>query len=261
MKARELYHSLDFLGKTQQNWAFSHLVGKDYGEVFLDNPEVKGIKEKLLQIKRGHKKGIPLAYLLEESYFYGRRFYVNSDVLIPRPETEGLVERALDLPWKKALDLCTGSGVIATTLYLEKGGHIQGVDLSHKALALAKKNAKELGAQVDFSQGDLFSGLSGKFDLIISNPPYIKTASMMDLEVSLYEPHLALDGGRDGLDLIRRILEEAPSYLNPGGHLLLEIGDEQADKLLCLGQSFCGRIEVDLAKKPRYYIGRKKEIC
>lgn len=261
MKAKELYHSLAFLGKTQQNWAFSTLTGKSYGDVFLENPPMPGARAKLEKLKKDYEGGIPLAHILEESYFYGRRFFVSPQVLIPRPETEGLVERALALSWKKALDLCTGSGIIAISLYLERGGDIQGVDLSEEALLVAKKNARDLEASVDFLKSDLFSAVSGKFDLIISNPPYIKRGDIQDLEVGSFEPTMALDGGEDGLDLIRRILGQAPHYLNPRGHLLLEIGHEQGQEILCLARGFCGRIEEDLAGKARYFIGRKKEIC
>lgn len=261
MKARELYNRLDFLGRTQQNWTFSYLTGRDYGDVFLDNPHLEVENEKLERIIQGYCEGIPLAYLLGESHFYGRRFTVNSHVLIPRPETEGLVERALALPWKTALDLCTGSGVIAITLFLERRKPIQAVDLSGEALEVARKNALDLCADVNFSKGDLFEGIDKRFDLVISNPPYIERAALKNLDVSRYEPMLALDGGDDGLDLIRRLIQEAPRYLNPGGYLLLEIGDAQGEDILCMAEDFYGKIERDLAGKPRYFIGRKKEIC
>lgn len=256
MKAREIYSSLAYLGKSQQNWAFFHLVGKAYGDVFLDNPELD-VEERLEEIEEAYRGGQPLAYILGESYFYGRRFNIDKRVLIPRPETEGLVERALELSWERALDLCTGSGVIAISLALERGLRIQALDISGPALELARLNAQELSAPVDFFKSDLFEGVSGDFDLIISNPPYIRSSSLGELEVSKREPLLALDGGEEGLDIIIRIIEGARIHLKKGGHLLLEIGDDQGQDILNLTQDFYGRIEEDLAGKPRYYIGRK----
>lgn len=263
MKAREFYRSFAFLGKTQQNWIFHALLGKDYGHVYLENPQ---IQEKVLL--RGKflieeaKKGVPLAYLLGESYFYGRRFKVTEDVLIPRPETEGLVERALALPWESALDLCTGSGVIAITLALERKTLVKGLDISEKALGIAQENGAALGAAVEFFPSDLFSNVQGSYDLIISNPPYVETGEVLKLSVGKWEPHLALDGGKEGLDLIKRIFDQAPHYLKEGGYLLLEIGENQAEATLQMAEEcFYGTINVDLANKVRYFVGKKRKSC
>lgn len=256
MKARDIYQALAYLGRTQQNWAFFHLVGKAYGEVYLDNPSFD-LEEELLRIEASYNEGLPLAYILEESYFYGRKFYVDERVLIPRPETEGLVERALGLEWEKALDLCTGSGVIAISLALEKGLQVDAGDISGSALEVARRNVRDLGARVRLIESDLYEKIQGVYDLIISNPPYIKREALKDLEVARKEPRLALDGGLEGLDLIRRIFEGAKDQLKAGGYLLLEIGDDQGQEILGLSDGFCGRIEEDLAGKTRYYLGRK----
>lgn len=261
MKARELYRSLAYLGRSQQNWAFSHLSGKDYGQVYLDDPDIEVDEARLGEIKEAYLSGRPLAYILEEAYFFGRKFYVNDQVLIPRPETEGLVERALELEWNRALDLCTGSGVIALSLAQERpGADISAIDISPGALEVARKNAGDMGLDVDFTLSDLYQQVEGDYDLIISNPPYIKTNELKDLEVAGQEPLLALDGGPQGLDLYKRIFAGAKEHLRPGGHLLLEIGDEQGEDILRLSQGFCGRIERDLAGKVRYYLGRRKDV-
>lgn len=257
MRARELYKSLAYLGKTQQNWAFFHLTGQDYGQVFIDNPDFP-VDKRLEEIGLLYSQGLPLAYILGEAYFYGRRFEVSEDVLIPRPETEGLVERALELKWDSALDLCTGSGVIAISLALERpSSRIRAVDISPKALEVARTNGKELGAEVVFLLSDLYEEVEGSYELIISNPPYIKRGALESLEVARQEPLLALDGGEEGLDIIERIFDGAHTYLKPGGYLLLEIGDDHEEDIVKLTQGFYGKIERDLAGKVRYYIGRK----
>lgn len=265
MKAREFYRILAPLGKTQQSWLFSYLLHKDYGDVYLENPSVEdALVEKAKEIVKRVEDGEPFAYLLAESYFYGRRFKVTSDVLIPRPETEGLVELALDLPWESALDLCTGSGVIAISLDLETGRNrkVDALDLSEKALAIAKENANALSSNVDFFRSDLFSEVEGSYDLLISNPPYVESEEVKRLAVGRFEPHLALDGGGDGLDLIRKIFRDAPKFLKEDGHLLLEIGDNHAEEVIKMSKAyFYGIIKSDLANKVRYFVGKKRKSC
>ncbi len=183
---------------------------------------------------------IPLQHLLGSAWFCGRPFRVNGDVLIPRPETELLAERALDclkeLPEPvSVLDLCTGSGCIAVTLALETGrpGRVLASDLSPAALAVAEENARTLGAEgIRFLQGDLFGAVppAERFGVIVSNPPYIPTEACAGLQPEvLHDPLLALDGGADGLSVLRRIIREAPEHLAEGGWLLLEIGSPQAE--------------------------------
>ena len=180
--------------------------------------------------------GEPIAYLTGTREFYGRPFRVSPDVLIPRPDTELLVELALArMPAGQAmdvLDLGTGSGCIAITLALERPlTRLTAVDRSAAALAVARQNAEDLGARVAFLASDWFAALAGQnFDLIVSNPPYIAAAdphlSRGDVR---FEPLSALAAGLDGLDDLRRLIAEASAHLKPGGTLLLEHGYDQAD--------------------------------
>ncbi len=190
--------------------------------------------------------GRPIAYLIGTKEFFSLPFEVTPDVLIPRPETEILVERTIDLVRKSAplvrsiLDLGTGSGCIAVSL----ARHLPEVrlsasDVSPPALELARRNAKRHGVaeRIEWRAGDLFapwrdgeSGAPTMFDAIVSNPPYVATAPGTPLaqDVRAFEPHVALFAGPDGLDLIRRIAAEAPAHVAPGGHLLMELAFDQA---------------------------------
>lgn len=178
-------------------------------------------------------KRIPLSHITNSRDFYGYTFFVNENVLIPRQETEVLVEEALKVcKGKRVLDLCTGSGCIIISL--AKEGNLKeavGVDISKQALEVATKNAVDLEAEVLFLHSDLFEQVEGTFDVIISNPPYIPTLEIEELmpEVRLHEPMLALDGTADGLAFYRKIINEAKRYLNKGGSVLFEIGHDQGD--------------------------------
>lgn len=183
-------------------------------------------------------KHIPLGYIFGKSYFYGREFKVNENVLIPRQDTEILIDEICkDIKSRQenvsVLDIGTGSGAIAITVQKETNAKVLAVDVSEKALEIAKDNAKHLEVDVEFVQSDLFENVEGKFDFIVSNPPYIETdvIETLDDEVKLNEPILALDGGCDGLDFYRKIVDDAPKYLNKGGKLYFEIGYNQADAL------------------------------
>lgn len=187
----------------------------------------------------------PLQYILGETEFYGYPIKVTPDVLIPRPETEEIVDEAVKaLKGVKnpiVLDLCAGSGCIAVAIAKEiRGSCVIAIDASPKALAIAEKNAflNNTEKSITFLEGDLFaslklSGFEFSFDLIASNPPYIKTPDIETLppEVRLHEPRAALDGGTDGLTLIRRIILDAPKYLKPGRALLMEIGFGEAGEV------------------------------
>mgnify|MGYP002709092967 CR=1 FL=1 len=175
---------------------------------------------------------IPLQHLTGEQEFFGFSFYVNEHVLIPRQDTEILVEEAL----KKArdemhvLDMCTGSGCILLSIMKNKAG-ITGVgaDISSEALEVAKENACRLRTPAQFVQSNLFESVNGSFDMIVSNPPYIATADIGQLmpEVREHEPRLALDGMEDGLYYYKRIISQSPAYLKDGGYLLFETGYDQ----------------------------------
>lgn len=182
---------------------------------------------------------VPLQHILGKAYFYGLEFNVSPSVLIPRPETELLVEHALKAlhAGMSVLDLCTGSGCIAITVSTQCPGiKTDASDVSSEALEVAKRNADANDAPVNFIQSDLFEGISGQYDMILSNPPYISQAEMETLmpEVKDHDPHLALYGGIDGLDFYKKISANATDHLNPGGMLMMEIGAGQANDVSTL---------------------------
>lgn len=199
----------------------------------------------------------PVAYLLGTREFYGRPFAVQPGVLIPRPETELLIDVALE--WVEAIsattvaDVGTGSGCIAITLALEQPGlSIAATERSPEALAIAKHNAEVLGAGViDWRETDLLSGVTGPLDLIVSNPPYVpeRDRDSLSADVRDFEPSQALFAGADGLDVIRRLIPQAISRLRPGGALIMEVGEGQWSAVtIMLEQSGCASVDwhVDL---------------
>jgi release factor glutamine methyltransferase len=207
--------------------------------------------------------GVPLPYVLGEWEFYGRKFQVSPAVLIPRPETELLVERALE--WlarhpdrRRVVDIGTGSGVIALTLAAEIPDLVvTAVDISAEALAVARQNgaAHALEDRISWVQTDLLAELDGPFDLITANLPYIPSETLRGLKVFQTEPGLALDGGVDGLDLIERLLAEAGKTLAPGAALLLEIEAGQGESARKLAAKYFPNADVqvksDYAGRPR----------
>ena len=184
----------------------------------------------LIARRRNHE---PVQYITGEQEFCGLCFQVQPGVLIPRPETELLAEAVFTAAkGKRVLDMCTGSGCIAVTVAkLGSPAFMAASDYSADALAVARRNAALLEADVTFFQGDLFENIDGLYDIIVSNPPYIKSSVVDELmpEVRAYEPRLALDGTEDGLLFYRRIAAEAKDYLVPGGRLLFEIGHDQGE--------------------------------
>ena len=207
----------------------------------------------------------PLQYLLHTQPFLGRDFYVDERVLIPRPETELLAERAIaalrEHPHPVALDLCCGSGALAVSMALEvPGAQIHAADLSPDALAVTAKNAELLGASVTLHQGDLFAAVPEiAFDVIVNNPPYIPTMDCLTLQEEVRrEPLMALDGGADGLNFYRRIASDAPKFLRPGGILLLEVGFDQAEAVMALLADFADvQAHEDYQHIPRMIEARK----
>lgn len=212
--------------------------------------------------------GEPTQYLIGAKEFYGRRFAVDPRVLIPRSETELLVEAALravpkDAP-ARVLDLCTGSGCIAVSIAADRPqASVWATDISHAALEVAKANAArhQVDGRVSFFQGDLFSAFpeDATFDVIVSNPPYIKRGDLAALQKEVQrEPVTALDGGEDGLHLLRQIIAAALPRLKAGGLLALEIGDDQGAevKTLLLQAGYHNvRIEKDMAQNDRLAFG------
>ncbi len=210
------------------------------------------------------KASMPLQYILGTQGFMGMELKVTPDVLIPRQDTEVLVEQVLSDGVKdmSVLDLCTGSGCILLGLIKNESGiKGTGADVSEKALKVAKENAKDQGINAEWILSDLYALVKGKFDVITSNPPYIRT-SEIDLlmpEVGKYEPRAALDGGADGLDFYKRIVKEAPAHLNAGGRLYLEIGSEQGEAVstLLTDNGFSEvRVIRDYARLDRVVTGR-----
>lgn len=176
---------------------------------------------------------VPLQHLLGYQDFMGLRFQVNEHVLIPRQDTEILVEEAMRYlhDGMRILDLCTGSGcILLSLLHYSNDCEGTGVDISKEALRVAALNAELLGIKADFLKSDLYEKVTGKFDLLVSNPPYIERKVIPTLmeEVREYDPYIALDGGEDGLDFYRRIIGGAQDYLKRGGQILMEIGSGQA---------------------------------
>ena len=188
--------------------------------------------------------GRPLWYILGDTEFYGYKIKVDERVLIPRPETELLTEQVLRTAEQgnKVLDLCTGSGCIAIAL-AKKGAEkeliVTASDISADALALAQENAKRNGADIKFIESDLLDGVRGKFNIIVCNPPYIKSGDIPGLQKEVqFEPKGALDGGEDGLDFYRRLAKEAPRHLVKGGTLFMECGVGQAQEIVKLFKKF-----------------------
>lgn len=212
---------------------------------------------------------IPLQHLTKEQEFMGLTFEVNEKVLIPRQDTEILVETVLeDLePNMRVLDVCTGSGcILISLLKMLQDGRGQdtvkgvGVDISKEALEVAKKNARKHNTEAVFLQSDLFESVEGMYDIIVSNPPYIKTEEIEKLEdeVKLHDPMLALDGKEDGLYFYRKIIKESRKYLKKNGKLYFEIGHTQGEEVKTLMEEagFSDvRVKKDLAGLDRVVYG------
>jgi len=201
-------------------------------------------------------EGMPTQYITGTQEFFGRDFRVTSDVLIPRPETEHLIETALKYPADTILDIRTGSGAIAITLALETEARLTAADISFAALNVARTNSRRLAALVDFVHCDLGSSLLDRsFDLIVSNPPYVAEADRNTLqkEVRDHEPALALFAGVEGLAVYARLIPEAARLLKPGGRLILELGFNSLEPVRGMLDARWRDIEVtpDLAQVPR----------
>ena len=207
---------------------------------------------------------IPLQYIIGEQEFMGLRFKVNSNVLIPRQDTETLVEQVLKIvkPGMKVLDLCTGSGCVLIS-GLKNAPELTGMgsDISKTALLVAKENAKLHEVDAEWVRSDLFDNITETFDVIMANPPYIPTGEILSLmpEVRDFEPENALDGGADGLDFYRKIAGQVKDYLNPGGYVYMEIGYDQGEAVSELMRN-AGFTEVevikDLARNDRVVKGK-----
>ena len=206
-------------------------------------------EQKYFQLINKHiKDDTPLSHLVGFEYFYDRKFKVTSDVLSPRMETEELVYKVIDYIRKnnltniKILDLCTGSGIIGITLKKELEEFdvkILASDISSRALTVAKENASSLKEDISFVESDLFSNIQDKFDIIVSNPPYIAHDDKKTIKENVlnYDPHLALFAGEEGMYFYRNIIEKSRPYLNEKGIMFLEIGYDQKEKIITLGEN------------------------
>lgn len=221
--------------ETDARFFLEEAAGTDYSHLLMQlrdevPDEVSASLEKYIEAR---KHRIPLQQILGFTEFMGLKFYVNEHVLCPRQDTEVLIEQILknDIGGSRVLDLCTGSGCIAVSLAKLGGADVTATDISEEALTVAARNAQENEVDVHFFRGDLYDALPSdeKYDIIVSNPPYIRTQVIDTLapEVRDHEPRIALDGDADGLAFYRRIINDAGTYLNEGGRLYFEIGFDQ----------------------------------
>ena len=223
-------------------------------------------ERQIMSCVKERKQGKPVTKIFNKAYFYGYQFFVDNNVLSPRSETELLVDYALQFvrqhPQARVIDLCTGSGAIACAICKKSAdfGDLQlfASDISPKALAVAKQNAKNLDCDITFVQSDMFDNLQGNFDLVVSNPPYIETATIqsLDKEVKDYDPTIALDGGVDGLDFYRKIKNNL-NRLNFGGMCIMEIGYNQGESVKQIFKEYSPQIVKDYCNNDRILIVRK----
>jgi release factor glutamine methyltransferase len=196
--------------------------------------------EKLEEFIYERISGVPIQYIVGRQEFYGRYFIVNPSVLIPRPETEFIVEAALEFKPERGariIDVGTGSGCVGVTLALEvPDSKVTLTDISHEALVVAQLNATKLGASVSIACMDLLDAVSGTFDFVVSNPPYVsrKEESRLQVEVREHEPSVALYGDEDGLASFRKLIPSAEQLLRPGGYFIAEMGYDMEDRVLSL---------------------------
>jgi len=233
---------LGHLLNQSKSWVLAH------GECPLTPEEINLLQMWLEQLLQG----VPLPYILGEWAFYGRMFFVTPDVLIPRPETELLVERAIaiaqDMENPRVVDVGTGSGAVAVTLAAElPGAKAIALDLSWPALKVAQRNAqRHAQTRIHFIQSNLLRPFAAPFDLVCANLPYVPTETLKKLAVAKWEPRLALDGGKTGLDAIRTLLQQAQTRLAPKGVILLEIESTLGEATLSAARTAFPSAKVDL---------------
>lgn len=255
----------------------SHFINKNESFIITHTNDFKlSSNEEILftDACRKIESGKPLQYITNYQYFYGYKFYVDENVLIPQPDTEVLVASAIEAIKKmlkkksddgeiSVLDMCTGSGAIAISIKKQfedvKNLKVMASDISKKALEVAKRNAKEIlknENSISWLNNDLFDGITEKFDLIVSNPPYIRTADLEKLPDDVkHEPIIALDGGKDGLDMYRRIRAQVPNNMKENSILMMEIGYDQKEDVMSLFES--SKCLKDFAQNDRVIIWEK----
>ena len=213
-------------------------IEKEYIIINDSKEMAKEDEEKYFQYINKLKNGIPLQYITNNQEFMKLNFFVDENVLIPRADTEILVEEVISLAnddKNKILDVCTGSGAIAVSLakYI-KNSNVMAIDISKEALKIAEKNSFNNNVNIKFIESDLFNNLEeNDFDIIVSNPPYIRENVINELSIEVkHEPKIALDGGKDGLDFYRKLSSESYKYLKEDGYLCLEIGYDQKNEVI-----------------------------
>lgn len=239
-------------------------IDRNFYYVYGNEEMIKEQEKEYMALLEKRAERIPLQYITGEQDFMGLNFKVNPGVLIPRQDTETLVEEVLKAvtPGMEVLDLCTGSGCIAVSLAkFVPGAKVQGVDISPEALKVSEENARRNGVNVHFFLSDMFGQVEGKFDVIVSNPPYIPTGEIQGLmpEVKDFEPHLALDGKEDGLWFYRILAGEGKKYLKPKGTLMVEIGCDQGKDVsrIFKNNGYCDiKVIKDLAGLDRVVTGK-----
>lgn len=267
LKAKQYVKNLFFkhnIDKDEVDKLFMEVLNLDYSKLIL-HEEISILEYiKIKFYAKQRIKGKPLTKIFHRAYFYGLELYVNKHVLSPRQETEILVENTLKYIHDNSnvLDLCTGSGAIAVALKLNSNATITACDISSKALKVAKKNAKKHHANIKFIKSDMFSNITEKFDVIVSNPPYIESDEIkfLDKAVKNYDPLISLDGGINGLKFYEIIAQNADKFLTQDGVILLEIGYNQAEsvKKLLNKYSFDSICLKDYENKDRIIIGKRK---
>lgn len=230
---------IDTNGNADRDWIITEVLNIKRSEIENSKFVWSNDFEKMLEFAKERSTGKPLQQVFGYTDFYGLKIKVNSDVLCPRPETEYLVLEVNNLikenNYQNVLDLCTGSGAIALVLKRDNPQvNVTASDISEKALMVAKQNAEDNNLWVEFVTSNLFDKVNGEFDIIVSNPPYIKNEVIgtLDPEVRFFEPLIALDGGKDGLDFYRAIVKDAKNHLKIGGILAFEIGYDQKDSVV-----------------------------
>ncbi|MDU5417532.1 peptide chain release factor N(5)-glutamine methyltransferase [Peptoniphilus harei] len=243
----------------------SFLLNKDLSYLVAHDNELldSTVEERYFEILDKRKNGMPIQYILGEEDFYGRSFKVLKDVLIPRQDTEISVETLLKIiknnKINNMLEIGCGTGIVSISVDLETKVDVTAVDISQKAIENTKINKEKIGSTITVLKSDLFSNIKNKFDIIYSNPPYIKSDEIekLQVEVRKHEPRLALDGGEDGLYFYRKIIEKTPEYLNDRGYLVFEIGHDEAKDICALMEdNFDVEVIKDLSKLDRVVVGQ-----
>ena len=243
----------------------SFLLNKDLSYLVAHDSELldSTVEERYFEILDKRKNGMPIQYILGEEDFYGRSFKVLKDVLIPRQDTEISVETLLKIiknnKINNMLEIGCGTGIVSISVDLETKIDVTAVDISKRAIENSIINKEKLGSGIKIMKSDLFSNVKESFDLIYSNPPYIKSDEIekLQVEVRKHEPRLALDGGEDGLHFYRKIIKKAPKYLNDRGYLVFEIGhDEGKDICALMEDKFDVEVIKDLSKLDRVVVGQ-----